>query len=150
MSKGDATCWTTSQNPPRWHPSWPSDVCATRKDPESECLARDKAKTNPITIKPKTVSHVAEQSPGFPHPPALRGRPFPVKSLPLTARVPPWTVHFQTLDKSPLSALEGVPPSCNSTAGYLILGELAGRASHFEQRVPISQLLRIPAAISMS
>ena len=30
----------TSQNPPRWYPSWLSNVCALRKDPESECLAR--------------------------------------------------------------------------------------------------------------
>ena len=35
-SKGDTTCLTTSQHPSRWHPSWLSDVCATRKDCESE------------------------------------------------------------------------------------------------------------------
>ena len=27
---------TTSQNPSHWNPSWLSDACATRKDPESE------------------------------------------------------------------------------------------------------------------
>ena len=26
----------TSQNPPRWSPSWMSDVCTPRKDTESE------------------------------------------------------------------------------------------------------------------
>ena len=31
-SKGDTTCLITSQNPSRWHPSWLSDACATRKD----------------------------------------------------------------------------------------------------------------------
>ena len=50
-SKGDTTCPTTSQNPPRWHPSWLSNVCATRKDPESERLTKDNLEINPITIK---------------------------------------------------------------------------------------------------
>ena len=35
-SKGDATYSATSQNPPLWHPSWLSNVCTSRKDPESE------------------------------------------------------------------------------------------------------------------
>ena len=34
-SKGDAMCPTTSQNPSCWLPSWLSNACATRKDPES-------------------------------------------------------------------------------------------------------------------
>ena len=33
----------------------------TRKDPQSEWLGRDNPETNPITIKPKTASYVAEQ-----------------------------------------------------------------------------------------
>ena len=52
-SKGDTTCPTTSQNPSHWCPSW-----LTRKD-WSECLAKDNPETNPITVKPETVSHVA-------------------------------------------------------------------------------------------
>ena len=36
-------------------------ICTTRKDPESERLGRDNPETNPITIKPKTASYVAEQ-----------------------------------------------------------------------------------------
>ena len=60
-------CLTTSQNPSLWHPSWLSNVCATRKDPESELLARENPGTNPITIKPETVSHVAESFPRFPY-----------------------------------------------------------------------------------
>ena len=61
--RGDVSPYVlpTSQNPPRWNPSRLSDVRATRKDPESERLARDNPETNPITIKPKTASHVAEQ-----------------------------------------------------------------------------------------
>ena len=34
----------------------------TRKGPESKWLARDHLETNPIPIKPETVSHVAKQS----------------------------------------------------------------------------------------
>ena len=47
----------TSQNPLQWNPSWLGDTCATRKNPESEWLARDSLETNPITIKPKTEPH---------------------------------------------------------------------------------------------
>ena len=61
-SKGDTTCPTTSQNPSLWHPSWLSKTCTTRKDSESEWLAKDNPETNPITIKPETASHAAEQS----------------------------------------------------------------------------------------
>ena len=50
----------SSQNPYVWNPSWLSDTCATRKDPELEWLVKDNPETNPITVKPKTVSHMAE------------------------------------------------------------------------------------------
>ena len=51
-SKGDTACPSTSQNPSRYHPSWLSNACATRKDSELEWLAKDHPETNPITIKP--------------------------------------------------------------------------------------------------
>ena len=51
-SKGDNTCPTTSQNPSHWHPSWLNKACTTRKDSESEWLAKDNQETDPITIKP--------------------------------------------------------------------------------------------------
>ena len=70
-SKGDTACPSTSQNPSRQHPSWLSDACATRKDPELEWLAKDHPETNPITIKPETASHVAEQFSWVPYPTAL-------------------------------------------------------------------------------
>ena len=54
-SKGDTTCLTTSQNPSLWHPSWLNKACTTRKDSESEWLAKDNPETSPITIKPETV-----------------------------------------------------------------------------------------------
>ena len=66
-SKGDITCQTTSQNPSLWHPSWPNKACTTRKDSESEWLAKDNLETNPITIKPKTAATCQSSSPGFPY-----------------------------------------------------------------------------------
>ena len=107
-------CPATSQSPSRWHPSWLSDLCATRKDSESERLAKDNLETNPINIKPETASHVAQQSSWAPLPSCSPpGRPFPIKSLALSARVSPRTIHFRVLDKSPLSAPGRGPPSCN-------------------------------------
>ena len=114
-SKGDTMCPTISQNPSRWHPSCLSNACATRKDPESEWLVRDNSETNPFTIKPETVSHVAEQSSWVPFPYCFPPRhPFPIKSLALSAHVSPQTIHFRVLDKSPLLGLGRSPPYCNS------------------------------------
>ena len=113
-SKGDITCLTTSQNPSLWHPSWLNKVCTTRKDPESEWLAKDNPETNPITIKPETASHVTELfswvSLPYCSPP---GCPFPIKSLALSAEMSPRTIHFQVLYKSPVSGPGRGPPSCN-------------------------------------
>ena len=104
----------TSQNPSHWNPSWLSDVCTTRRDPESEWLARDNLETNPITIKPETANHMTEQSSWVPLPSCSPpGRPFPIKSLALSARVSPRTIHFRVLDKSPLLGPGRGPPSCN-------------------------------------
>ena len=89
-------------------------MCTTRKDSELELLAKGHPKTNPITIKPKTESHAAEQfswvSLPYCSPP---GCPFPIKSLALSAHVSPRTIHFQVLDKSPVSGPGRGPPSCN-------------------------------------
>ena len=41
------------------------------------------------------------------------GCPFPIKSLALSAHVSPRTIHFQVLDKSPVSGPGRGPPSCN-------------------------------------
>jgi len=69
-SKGDK-CPTTSQNPSHWHPSWLRNGCTTRKDSESEGLAKDNPEANPITIKPETASHMAEQFSWVTYPTAL-------------------------------------------------------------------------------
>ena len=100
----------TSQNPSRCNPSWLTDACVTRKGLESEWLARDNPETNPITIKPETASHVAEQFSWVPLPCCSPpGRPFPIKSLALSARVSSQTIHFWVLDKTHSWALEEVP-----------------------------------------
>ena len=114
-SKGDTTCPTTSQNPPLWHPSWLNKACATRKDSESEWLAKDNPETNPITVKPETASHVAELFSWVPLPSCSPARcHFSIKSLALSAHVSPWTIHFRVLDKSPVSGPGRGPLSCNN------------------------------------
>ena len=94
------------------------DACTTRKDLESESLARDNPETNQITIQParlKTASHIREQFSWVPLPYCSPpGCPFPIKSLALSAHVSPWTIHFRVLDKSPVSGPGRGPPSCNS------------------------------------
>ena len=101
-SKSDTTCLTTSQNPSCWHPSWMSNACATRKDSESEWLAKDNPETNPIIISPETASHVAEQFSRVPLPYcSLPGHLFPIKYLAFSVQVSPWTIHFQVLRQEP-------------------------------------------------
>ena len=69
-------------------------------------LVKEKPETNPIIIKPKTVSHMTEQVSWVSSPCcSLPGCPFPIKSLALSACVSPQTIHFQVLDKSPLLGL---------------------------------------------
>ena len=87
-----------------WHPSQLNKVCITRKDSESEWLAKGNLEANPITIKTETVSHMAEQFSWLPlHYFSPPGGPFPIKFLALPAHVSPWTIHFRVLDKSPVS-----------------------------------------------
>ena len=54
------------QDPPRGNPSRLSDVCAPRKDANSEWLARDKPERNPMTINPETVRFSPFLSPSCP------------------------------------------------------------------------------------
>ena len=111
-SKGDTMCLTTSQNPSCWHSSWLNKVCTTRKNSESEGLAKDNQETNPITTKPGTASHVAELFSWVPLPYCSPPRcPLPIKSLALSAHVSPWTIHFWVLDKSQVSGSGRGPPS---------------------------------------
>ena len=114
-SKRDTTCPATSQNPSLWHPSQLNKACTSRKGSESEWLAKDNPENNPITIKPKTASHMAELFSWIPLPYCSPfGCPFPVKSLAMSAHVSPQTIYFQVLDKSPVSGPVRAPPSCNT------------------------------------
>ena len=71
---------------------------------QARWLARDSPETNPITTKPEAVSHVAEHVSWGPSPCCSPpGRPFPIKSFALSARVSPRTIPLRALDKSPLS-----------------------------------------------
>ena len=111
--KGGTTGLTTSQKT-CWHSSWLSNVCATKMNPESEWLSKDKPETNPITIKPETWSHMAEQPSWVPLPyGSPPGCPLPRKSLALSACVSPQTIHFWIFDKRHFSGPGNGPPSCN-------------------------------------
>ena len=82
--------------------------------PERTLGQKDWLKTNPITIKPEAASHVAELFSWVPLPYCSPPRcSFPIKSLALSAHVSPWTIHFQVLDKSPVSGPGRGPPFCN-------------------------------------
>ena len=109
-SKGDTTGLTTSQNPSLWHPSWLNKACTTRKDSESEWLAKDNSETNPITIKPETAEQFSWVPLPYCSPP---GCPFLIKSLALSAHVSPQTIHFRVLGKRPVSGPGRGPPSYN-------------------------------------
>ena len=110
-SKGDTTCLTTSQNPSLCHPFWLNKACTTRKDSESEWLAKDNPETNPITIKPETASHVTELFSWVPLPYCSPPRcPFPIKSLVLSAHVSSDNYFLSVRQESTLGALKGGLP----------------------------------------
>ena len=120
-SKGDTTCPTTSQNPSLQRPSWLNKTCTTRKGSESEGWAKDTPETNPITIKPETLSHGAELFSWVPLPSCSPPRrPFPIKLLAFSARVFPQTIHSRVLVKSPVSGPGRGPPSCNTKIHILV------------------------------
>ena len=116
------------------HPSWLNRACTTRKDSESERLAKDNPETNPITIKPETASHMAEQFSWVPLPYCYLPRHhFPIKSLALSAHVSPRTIHFWVLDKSPVSGPGRGPHSCST---YDWNGKLKDSENWNRKRVP--------------
>ena len=89
---------------PPSHPVSPSgrNLSQTKYGPNK--IVRDNPKTNPLSVKPKTVSHVAEQFSWVPlrscSPPR---RPFPIKSFALSVHVSPWTIHFQAFGRGLLA-----------------------------------------------
>ena len=108
-------CPATPQNPPYWNTSWLNNACATRKDPESEWLAKDNPEINPTSIKCETTSHMEEQPSWVPLPSCSPPEhPFPVKSLAWLVHVSLQTIHFRVLDKSPYLGPGNDPPSRNT------------------------------------
>ena len=90
--------------------TWLNKACTTRKNSESERLAKDNPETNPITIKLETASHVAEQFSWVPLPYCSPSRcPFPIKSLALSAHVSPQTIHFRVRQEPSFRPWKGSP-----------------------------------------
>ena len=97
--------------------------------------------TNPITIKPETGSHGTDQfSWVLFHFCSLPGRPFPIQSIALSARVSPWTTHPECYTRALSRVLEGVP--LPATVWHVLLlpaGLLAGGdASDHVADVPLN------------
>ena len=114
-SKGDTTCPTTSQNPSLWHPfGW------TKRAPPGRTLTQNDWlkmtwKLIPWSWNPR-LQAMWQQSSWVPLPYCFLPRgPFQIKSLALSAHVSPWTIHFQVLDKSPVSSPGRGPPSCSNS-----------------------------------
>ena len=94
-------------------------MCTTRKDSESERLAKDSLETNPITIKLEAVSQVAEQSSWLPLPSCSPPRhPLPIKSLASSGCVSPQIINFWVLDKNPFSGPGRGSPSCDKVISH--------------------------------
>ena len=103
---------------------------------ELEWLGKDHLETNPITIKPETSSHAAEQFSWVPLPYCSPpGCPFPIKSLALSAHVSPQTIHFLVLDKSPVSGPGRGPPSCNNVTWVQFCLEVSGRDNWYSEAI---------------
>ena len=103
-SKGDTTCPTISQNLSHWHPSWLSNACSTREEgPWIRKIGQrqpgnwsHRHKTSDFKKEGRAVLLGSVNL-------LLSGRrPFPIKSLALSACVSPQIIHFWVLDKSPL------------------------------------------------
>lgn len=130
----------TSQNPSYWNPSWLNDVRAT-KDPEWEWLTRISLKTHSIPVKPKTVSHAAEQFPGFPYPAALCPGTPSQHSLLLCQHMCLLRQLISECWKRALSrALEGVPLSCNHSLNKHSAVKQSPSSSSKNIHIPLQKL----------
>ena len=107
----------TSQNHPFWHPSCLTDALATRKDTNKTW---DCEPCGRVVLLGSLTLLLSSLEP-LPNKVSLPWSPFPIKSLGLSARVSPRTVHFQVLDKSPLSGPGRGPPSCNNSSELILL-----------------------------
>ena len=85
-----------------WEMCMSSQRTLSQTTGQARWLARGNLETNPITIKPETVSHMAEQFSWVPFSCCSLNVPFPIASS-LSVRVSPGTIHYWVLEKSPLS-----------------------------------------------
>ena len=94
-----------------WYPPRLSDAGTPRKHPESERLAEDNQERNPITIKPKTVSHMAQQSSWVPSAscPPPEGSPSQSSLLLGQHRCLLGQFISKCYTRAPSQALEGLP-----------------------------------------
>ena len=74
--------------------------------------------TYSITVKPDTVSHVAEEFSWVPFTLPLSDQvSFPMEPLVLSVCVSPLTIHFRVLNKSPFFGPGRGRPSCSRSKG---------------------------------
>ena len=76
--KGDATCPTMAQDPPRWPPPWLSNVLPPVRM-ESEWLSGTTRKGTPSPWNPRRRATWQSSPPGFPYPTAPTRVPLPSK-----------------------------------------------------------------------
>ena len=114
-SKGNTTCLTTSQNPSHWHPSWLNKAWTTRKDSESEWLAKDDLETNPITIKPETEPYGRAVLLGSLTLLLSTPVPFPNKISCFVSTCVSSDNSFPSVTQEPSLGPGRRPPSCNRT-----------------------------------
>ena len=89
------TCPTNLPESFYWNPSWLSNPCATRKDSESECLARDNWKLTKLPLNLRLRATWQSSSPGFPYLTILRLGTSSQESLASLALMSPLTIHFK-------------------------------------------------------
>jgi len=107
------------------HLGWAMSVPRGRT--ESEWLAKDNLETNPINIKPETVSHMAEKFSWVPLPCCcLPGCLLPIKSLALSACVSLDNSFLNVRREPTLGALEGAPlPTTHRCVYFLITHQIS-------------------------
>lgn len=97
-------CLTSLQNPPHWTP-WFGQCTCHQDEPWVRMTRQENSETNPITINPKTASHMAVV---LGSPLLSAWTPLPNKISCFVLYVSPQTLHFQVLDRAHSWALEGV------------------------------------------
>ena len=99
----------TSQNPPRWNPSWLSNAWGMRKNSQSEWLARENPETKPITIKSETAVLLGSRTL------LLSTSTLPNKVSCFVSTVSPWTTNFFFFFNLRIIALQNFVGFCQTS-----------------------------------